>query len=290
MNSRSSETRRARPWLGTIVEIRAAGRGRATSRAMDTAFRAVAQIHQQMSFHDPGSELSRLNCSAHERAVKVSPDLWLVLREALRLSRLSDGAFDPTVGARLVRWGLVPAPQKTIPKAGHANWRHIRLLPGRRVRFDRPLWVDLGGIAKGHAVDLAIDTLRRHGIRAGLVNAGGDLRVFGAVTERVHVRHPDQPFLTIPLADLSDAAIATSGGYFSEHRRGGRLVNALVNPLSQSPCPSRRSVSVQAPTCLMADALTKVVLIRGAAAANILRQFHACALIIERSCVRRIAA
>ena len=289
MTSCSSETRRARPLLGTLVEIRVQGIGRAARSAVDAAFRAIEDVQQAMSFHDPESELSCLNRNACGRSMKVSPALWRVLSEALRLAKLSGGAFDPTVGARLVQWKILPAPQARTPSHAAISWRDVRLLPGRRVRFHRALWLDLGGIAKGYAVDVAVSILRRHGISAGIVNAGGDLRVFGSRIERVHVRHPVQPARLVPLADLSDAALATSAGYFSEKRCGGRRVNALVNPLMHRPCSPRRSVSVQAPTCLLADALTKVVLVHGCAAEAILRRCHASAMVLEGGRARRLA-
>ena len=289
MTSCSSETHRARPLLGTLVEIRVQRGGMVARSAVDAAFRAVEGVQQAMSFHDPESELSWLNRNACGRAIKVSPALWRVLSEALRLSNLSGGAFDPTVGARLVRWKILPAPQARTPTPATTSWRDVRLLAGRRVRFHRALWLDLGGIAKGYAVDLAVSILRRNGISSGIVNAGGDLRVFGSRAERVHVRHPNQPASLVPLAELSDAALATSAGYFSEKRCGGRRVNALVNPLLQRPCSSRRSVSVQAPTCLLADALTKVVLVHDCAAEPLLRRCGASAMILEGAGARRLA-
>ncbi len=289
MTSCSSETRRVRSLLGTLVEIRVQGGSRVARSAVDEAFRAIAAVQQAMSFHDPDSELSWLNRNADGRAINVSTALWRVLSEALQLAKLSGGAFDPTVGARLVRWRILPAPQAQTPDHARTSWRDVRLLPGRRVRFHRPLWLDLGGIAKGYAVDLAVSILRRHRISAGVVNAGGDLRVFGPRAERVHVRHPDQPARLVPLADLSDAALATSAGYFSEKRYGGRRVNALVNPLLQRPCPSRRSVSVQASTCILADALTKVVLVHGCAAEPLLRRCGASAMILEGARARQLA-
>jgi FAD:protein FMN transferase len=289
MTSCSIETRRARPLLGTLVEIRVQGTGISACSAVNAAFDTIEAVHQAMSFHHPESELSRLNRNACGRAVKVSPALWNVLSEALRVAKLSGGAFDPTVGACLVNWKILPAPQDRTPTHSQTSWKDVRLLPGRRVRFNRPLWLDLGGIAKGYAVDLAVCILRGHSISAGVVNAGGDLRVFGSRAERVHVRHPDQPARLVPLADLSDGALATTATYFSAQRCGGRRVNALVNPLLQRPCSARRSVSVQAPTCMLADALTKVVLVHGNAAKAMLRRCHASAMVLEGARAWRLA-
>ncbi|MEI7037778.1 FAD:protein FMN transferase [Fulvimonas yonginensis] len=234
--------RRARPLLGTFVEIRA----RADQAVLTHAFEAVAQAHALMSYQDTASELSRLNSEAWRRPVPVHPWTWRVLAAARWLHVHSAGAFDCTV-----------------PDGPDAGMDAVELLPGRTVRFRRRVRLDLSGIAKGFAVDRAIDRLRRAGSQ-GLVNAGGDLRVFGPSAEPILVRDPDQPQRLRPLGTLADGALATSAPYFSE--QDGRW--AVRDP-RDGGSPSRyRSVSVLAPTCLRADALTKVVWVRGAEAAG----------------------
>jgi FAD:protein FMN transferase len=139
------------------------------------------------------------------------------------------------------------------------------------VRFRRPAAIDLGGIAKGFAVDRAVDAMRCEGAASGVVNAGGDLRVFGGEPSLLHVRHPREPGRLLPAGALRDAAFATSADTFARRRWRGRAVSPLLDPTSGRPCVRARSASVRAPTCLVADALTKVVMILGRRSAPILR-------------------
>ena len=102
--------------------------------------------------------------------------------------KLSDGIFDASIAAQPVEWGILNAPEAAAPADPNATFRDIELLPGRQVRFKRPLWLDLSGIAKGYAVDRAIAALARSGITRACVNAGGDLRILGKQAERVALR------------------------------------------------------------------------------------------------------
>ena len=147
---------RARPWLGTIVEVRvAAADGAREAAALESAFDAVARVHAALSFHSPHSELSRLNRDAARGEVAVGADTAAVLTLALELAAASAGAFDPCVGGALVAAGVLPAPAGAPTPDAAADWRDV-VLDGDRVHFRRPLWLDLGGIAKGHAVDVAL--------------------------------------------------------------------------------------------------------------------------------------
>lgn len=258
--SPATEVRRARPLLGTLVEIRAAG-GMDESRlhaALDAAFAAVERVQGLMSFHDPASELSRLNREAAQGPVAVDAQTFEVLSAAAGLSASSEGAFDICVGAPLRRWGYLPAAEGMAGPG--ASWRDLELLEDRRVRFRRPLCLDLGGIAKGYAVDRAAAVLRQAGVERALVNAGGDLRGFGAAPWRVGLRHPLAPAHSVHTLELRDAALATSANTFSRRRLGANEVSPLLDPRSGRPWLGQASVSVRAPDCLHADALTKVVL------------------------------
>jgi thiamine biosynthesis lipoprotein len=258
------ELRRARPLLGTLVEIAARGGEREQlARAIDAAFVTVSQVQRLMSFHARDSDVSRLNRHAWRTALRVHPWTYAVLAEAQRVARASEGLFDVSVARVLVARGLLPAPRGVRVPDPRACYRDIRLLPGFRVRFHRPLLLDLGGIAKGFAVDRALQRLRSAGIDSALVNAGGDLRCFGPAAQRVHVRDPRAPWRLLPLAELRNGAIATSATYFSLRRRAGRDVCAQVDPRGGRGVPAG-SVSVAARRCITADAWTKVLLLGGA--------------------------
>lgn len=257
----SAELRRARPLLGTLVELTVGGLPPARlERAVQAAFAVVARIHARLSFHDPASDVARLNRLAVRRALTVGPDTWTLLRRALALSRQTDGCFDLTVARRLVTWGLLPA-VGTAPHRGGAvgTWRDIELGAGRRVRFHAPLLVDFGGIAKGYAVDAAVRALRRAGVPAGLVNAGGDLRAFGPAPRTVHLRHPGDPGRFFALPPLHEIALATSALTYSARRWRGATVGALVDPRTGAACGHGLSVTVFARSAWLADALTKPV-------------------------------
>ena len=271
-------TRRAQLWLGTLVEIAVEPpSSEALEAGIAAAFAAVARVHRALSLHDPQSELSQVNRNAATAVQPISADLRAVLRCALELAARSGGAFDPTVGGRIAALGFLP-PQ--AHSARDVSWRDVELTP-RGVRFAKPLVLDFGGIAKGYAVDCAVDALRRHGIAAGRVNAGGDLRVFGNQSEVVHVRTGGPQGIVMPLVTLADGAVATSAYGGQRRRIGGRWATPLIEPRGQLPIMSTRTVSVVAPTCMVADALTKVVALRGGRAAGVLSAYGTSAMVLS---------
>ncbi len=268
---------RARPYLGTLVEIGAQGPGAAA--AAEAAFAAVARIHQLMSVHEADSELSRVNRVAAHTPAAVSEDLWVVLKAAQALAEESGGLFDISVGSRLAALGLLPR-HGAQPTGLAGDWRDVQLLPGRRVAFARPLRLDLGGIAKGYAVDCALRTLRQAGMTAAWVNAGGDLARFGTKLANLQVRHPADPTRLVPLLTWHAGAAATSAGYYAA-MKNGRPLSALIDPRSGRPHTLERSITVLAKTALLADALTKVVALDPARATPLLAARGAHALILE---------
>jgi thiamine biosynthesis lipoprotein len=241
---------RARALLGTIVSIRAD----AAEPALDAAFAKVSTIHALMSAHSDTSDMARIGREAHLRPVRVHRWTWRVLACAKALSEASGGAFDVTLG----REG-----------ASHAD---IVLLAGERVRLKRRARLDLGGIAKGFAVDRAVAALRRCGASAGSVNAGGDLRIFGALPQTVRVRLPASPCMTLPLASEREGAFATSAGYFG--------AGPIDLPSGRRAC-EERSITVAASCCMIADGLTKIVAAAGPVP-HLLRRFRARAYLIDR--------
>jgi thiamine biosynthesis lipoprotein len=259
--------RRARPLLGTLVEVRAdVADARRFDAAAEAAFAAVAQVQRLMSFHEAGSDLRRIARARAGERVRLHAHTATVLRRALRWSRASAGAFDPGCAARAVAAGWLPAPADA-GAPGALPFEEACELHGRELCLRAPIWLDFGGIAKGYAVDRAVAALRRAGLAAGAVNAGGDLRVFGAQEETVFVRSPFAAAHLWPVAALRDAACATSAS---------GAVAARGAPTASAP----RSVTVFAPTACAADALTKIVWLRGRDAALLLRRARAHAFVI----------
>jgi thiamine biosynthesis lipoprotein len=205
--------------------------------------------------------VSRLNRAPVGTHIRVAPATWRVLRAAAKFSADSGGVFDVTLPVL------------------KANWRALDLLAGGGVRRLDDVCVDLGGIAKGFAVDAAIAALRRSGIVDGGVNAGGDLRRIGASPELVHVRHPGALDRWVAVGELATGAIATSANYLDPvnagrlHRSDGRAVWIGAG-----------SVSVQARSCMTADALTKIVAAIGPHdSIPILRRHRATAFVLAPS-------
>ena len=268
--------------MGTYVEIaiQAADGPLAdasVAHAMTSAFAAAGHVAASMSFHDPASGLSRLNASAHAQAVVVDAALHDVLRQARRLFDASHGAFDCTVGAALIARGLLPRHGDAIAP-GAATFDDVVLLDGSRVAYRRPLRLDLGGIAKGYAVDRAIDALAACGITSAVVNAGGDLRVLGSDPVAVRLRDLDDHRL-IEAGTLADGAIATSQCFRARGDGSGQSPSAIVDPHDGRVVDDARMWSVVAPTCVVADGLTKVLAIAGGLDAALLRAFDATALV-----------
>lgn len=262
------------------MEIAGSGTGTANSeRAIEAAFLAIAQVHQLMSFHDPESELSRINREAFYKSVRVHPWTWRVLECAQEFSRNSDGIFDVTTARQLVEWNYLPKHHARITTG---SWRDIVLDDNCNVRFRRPVRIDLGGIAKGFAVDRAIQALKRSGVTAGIVNAGGDLRVFGTASQLVHLRRPAAPTCIAGAVRLWERAMATSGIYFARRKNRGHWVSPLLDGHTSRASRELISVTVGAAECMTADGLTKIVFALREQAAPLLARYGADALVLER--------
>lgn len=286
--------RRAQPWLGTLVDIRIAGADAADARhaaaGFDAAFAVVAAVHRLMSFHDPASDVSRINrlapgqsCSVHEQTVTV-------LRCAAMLEQVTGGIFNIACADVLAGWGYLPVlqpPADSVAVAGRVDGR-IGALARNVLAIDATGHVtrqgagaiDLGGIAKGYAVDTAVAALQAAGIGSGCVNAGGDLRAFGPEAFPVTVRDPRQPGAPGLVLAVQDQALATSACYFSRTVHEGAVRSALLNGGDGSATVHARSATVFAPTCMLADGLTKLVMATLDAGHTVLAQFSATALLL----------
>jgi thiamine biosynthesis lipoprotein len=254
--------RRAQPWLGTLVEITIADSlGESELHAsFNAAFIAIARVHRLMSFHDPSSDVSRINFAHAGEIVEVDPSTHFVIVSALSLSEASGGIFDIACASKLVEWGYLPS----VPETADVPSQKLLSINGsNRIRKLAAGAIDLGGIAKGYAVDAAIDALESMDIRSACVNAGGDLRVLGTVPFEISIRDPRNPGLAATRIPIRDGALATSGAYFTRRTCGGEPRSALIDGRCGAAVTRDFSVSVQAPECMTADALTKIVAATG---------------------------
>jgi thiamine biosynthesis lipoprotein len=240
--------RRARPLLGTLVEVGVIAGApvgdrdstadldtsfdeKAAMAAIDAAFATVERLQHELSRFEPASDIGRFNALPAGASLAVGADAAIVLAAAQALHAASDGLFDASTGSAPRGW---------------------QLRGGRLVKLDGRARLDLGGIAKGHAVDRAVEALLAAGCGAGWVNAGGDLRAFGAVEVPIALRDEDGGGVR-PFARLAEGAFCTS---HCVAQGGCRFAGA-------GPDRPARHVSVAAPLCLWADALTKVVALSG---------------------------
>jgi thiamine biosynthesis lipoprotein len=228
-----------------------------------------------MSFHEPDSDVSRVNRAGAGGPVAVDPHTFTVLTQAQHMAEASNGIFDSTVAPDLVAWGFLPRPDGPKPDPA-ASWRDIELTAPNIVLLHRSLWIDLGGIAKGYAVDQAVTAMALPAAVQCSVNAGGDLRVQGPAPERVLLRAPADG-ANVPVLELDNASLASSSGRDDLHTVEGRKVGPHVAGGTHRSVGTHSFVSVVAHDCMIADALTKVVLAMGPDADPILKSHNATA-------------
>jgi len=271
--------------LGTFVDIDVDDVDeRHAEGAVEAAFAAVAEVHRLMSFHEADSDLSRLNRSASSGAVAVHPWTYEVMEMAADMNRRSAGAFDIGVAPTLQQLGQLPSDEAvTVTSAASVPMADaLELLGDHRVRFTHPsLKIDLGGIAKGFAVDRAIDALRSHGVRSAIVNAGGDLAAFGPEARTIHIRDPRSPDRLICQVDVNNQALASTGRRFDPFRSAAASDSAVIEPKTRTPTHAVHGATVRAPSCMVADALTKIVMIAGTEAAAPLGHYRASAIFVS---------
>ena len=246
------------------------------SRAAQAAFLRFHELNATCSDYDPQSELRRLcDTSSEGKAVPVSDDLWRVLVRAKELSERSQGAFDVTVGPLVHLWRNarhtkeLPSAESLAAARSRVGYRFMRLDPKRQaVELLRPkMRLDLGGIAKGYAVDEAQRAIRRQGITRMMVEAGGNIGLGDPPPERsgwrVGVAPPDARSKPRQYLSLSRAAISTSGDLWQYVTIGGVRYSHLINPQTGMALTDHSSVTVVGPDGLGIDGLSSAVSILG---------------------------
>lgn len=264
--------RRAQPWLGTLVEVSLQCDADAFDALATLAFEQIARHHRSMSFHEDGSDLRAIARAHAGQRLMVAPETWTVLRAAIDLEAQSQGCFNAAIAPELVRRGLLPAPAGDAAPLATSARGALTLEADHTVLVRQPVWLDLGGIAKGAAVDASLAAVRAAGASAAIVNAGGDLAVFGQEDVPIDIVSPARQ--RVRAGRLGDGAMATSGPFLPD----SALVlpdSALVLPGDSQAVWAARAVTVVAPNCITADALTKVLAALGHAAAPLLARHAA---------------
>jgi len=267
--------------FGTLVEVSVYGAPEAQAqRAIAAVLARFDELHRQLHAWQP-SALSRLNAAlAQGERVAVTPELAAMLRDAQTFSASSNDLFNPAIGGLIALWGFhADTPSGRVPDAA-AIARWVKAAPrmrdlhveGNTVWSDNPaVQLDLGGYAKGYALDEAVRILKAHGIANALVNIGGNVIALGRHGDRpwrVGIQHPRKPG-TLATLDLHDGeAIGTSGDYQRYFEAGGHRYCHLIDPRSGWPASGMQSVTILvsgAHAGTRSDALSKPLFIDGAA-------------------------
>ncbi len=263
--------------MGTFANVTAVARDQDTiTRAVTAAHDELDAVDDMMSDYKPDSELTLVNREAFDRPVPVSEPLFEVLQASLEYSIISEGAFDVTIGPVVQLWRDMqkqnsrPTDQQLAEARQKVGYRHLILdAENRTVRFARPgMKLDLGAIAKGYAIDRAIDAMKAAGAAGGLVDVGGDIRCFGLSpkltnTWRIGLDDPDGDGDILLVLNLTDIAVATSGDYRRFVVIDDQRFSHIINPSTTASARDLTSVTIIAPTAMQADALATVVSVMG---------------------------
>jgi len=255
--------------MGTLVDVVLYGDKEVLPEAAGLAFESILRVEAAAHPSKEGSSLFRIR---QGKGVRVEGDLARILDVALEVSRATSGAFDPTLGEVVNLWGFgrddphLPGPEKIVRALEGA--RYDRVLTGQCCPEGLDIWFDLGGVAKGYAVDEAVRSLQDSGVKAGIVNAGGDLRSFGVRPRRgywkIGVQDPENPQKLAGVLEIKEAAVATSGDYQRYFEEGGIRYHHILDPSTGYPAHSGlRGTTVIAPDCATADALATAAFVMG---------------------------
>ena len=260
--------------MGTVIEITLTGDDEeAANKAALQAFQEIKRVEKLMSPWVESSDVVRINRFAGKEWVKVSPETFKVIKKAQEISELSEGGFDIAIGPLTQVWRK--AREKKIPPAVEdvnkylmlISFKNVLVHPEGKVLLKKSgMSIDLGGIAKGYAVDRGFELLRSLGFKNLIVNAGGDLRVGGTKlnqTWTIGIQDPRSPQKIMARIPLSDSAIATSGDYENFFFHLGKRYHHIINPRDGFPAEGCQSVTIVSKDGMTADALATAVFVLG---------------------------
>jgi thiamine biosynthesis lipoprotein len=259
--------------MGTSVRVELWHEDAAAARsAMTAVMDEMHRIDRAMSPYKPESELSRINREAARKPVPISQEMVDLIARSIEFSKLSGGAFDITfssVGYLYdYRKHIKPTDAQIAEALPGINYRHLQLDPARRtIHFARAgVRIDLGGIAKGYAVDNCIAILKSRDITNAIVTAGGDSRILGDRRGRpwnIGIRDPRRGGEVVAVLPLENVAISTSGDYERYFEEDGVRYHHIINPKTGKSATGVRSVTIIGPDSITNEGLTKSVFVQG---------------------------
>ena len=263
--------------MGNHFEITVTGSEEELALAqIDSAFAEIRRIEKLLTTFDDNSQVNAVNASAGIQPVEVDKEVFELVQRSLRISSITDGAFDITYGSLDKRLWNFDRTMTSLPDAAAAR-KGVKLINYRNVLLDesactimlkeKGMRMGFGGIGKGYAADMAKAFLIEQGVSGGIVNASGDLTAWGKDANgqewKVGIANPDlaaEPFSWLPISNL---AIATSGNYEKFVIIDGKRYSHTINPKTGLPVTGIKSVTIMAPNAELADAMTTPVMIMG---------------------------
>ncbi|MEA3431209.1 MAG: FAD:protein FMN transferase [candidate division WOR-3 bacterium] len=249
--------------MGTECEVSVYYRGRPPRKAVESAFYVIQTLDSLESFFSPKSDVSRIN--RYEDFIPSGHTIRVV-KEAMRIGDITSGAFDITCGPLMGIWeaskeGIYPEIEDVERARQLVDYKRIDTTEGR-IRIPAGMEIDLSGIVKGYACEVACKILKQNGVRAGLVNCGGDIKVFGNRVFNIGIRHPrDKKILCN--AKIRDKAIVTSGDYENYFESGGKRFHHIIDPSTGYPSEGCIAVTIVTEDAMYADGLATGLMVMG---------------------------
>ncbi|MCP4180462.1 MAG: FAD:protein FMN transferase [bacterium] len=277
VNTKDNPVIRTYPIMGTWAQISLYGSQKNVDIAMSRIHKVFTEVNQSCSRFSSKDELYQLNKTAYYKPFKCSKMLWKILVQSKYFYDLTDGRFDITITPLMKLWGFykkqnsIPTPaeiKNALDKVG-LN-KVIFNYKNHTVRFTKPgMSIDLGGIAKGYAIDLAYDSIKDLGIKSGVINLGGNIRCLpspppGKKDYLIGIRDPfNKSKLMNGSLKLLNASLATSGDYEQYIILDGKRFTHIINPITGYPIKDMAETTIVAPNALWTDALSTSVFICG---------------------------
>jgi thiamine biosynthesis lipoprotein len=264
--------------LGTLVEITIAEPPENIDQVLRAAEVVLHEMDQRWHAWDEG-DLARLNRQLAETgSAELDADMLAGIQRALKLAKLTDNRFNPAIGELVRLWGFHRAERNELPPPASADLATLTeplldpaslMVDAENTRIetsDPRIWLDMGGFAKGLAVDAAMQALRAHGIDNAIVNAGGDLQTMGQRIDRnwrVGIRHPTGPGLLAVLDIDTASSVFTSGNYERRFEWHGEMYHHILDPVTGMPARGFAAVTVVHPDAALADAAATALFVAG---------------------------
>jgi thiamine biosynthesis lipoprotein len=267
--------KRTQMHMGTLVSVTAVGSNREVAQgAASAGFQEIHRLEGLLSTWIATSELSQVNAAAGSKAVTISPDTMTILKASIEMARVTEGGFNILVGPAVEAWSVLDrqeVPSDALLQAVRqlTDLRSLHLDVAQRTAYLARIGmrVDVGGIGKGFAADMAVAAMQKAGATAGVVALSGDIRTFGRLPGGAKfpfgIRHPRQEDVVLAFVELQDEAISTAGDYERYFERDGVRYHHILDPVTLQPARDCQSVTVIARTGMMADGLDTGIFVMG---------------------------